>query len=133
MSMFLHWPFVAGYRINLPLFFMILEYTNLRPGTSKYVPVHVIKAIGRVEVWLHLLVTSVLDDGYFSASSPTRFVSAERAFLTNTNRGLCGTQGLSRRFGEQNCHFWESNHNPSVVQPVATYHIVNNLRMRSLF
>jgi hypothetical protein len=89
--------------------------------------------MGRVEVWLHLLVTSVLDEGYFSASSPTRFVSAEWAFLTNTNRGLCGTQGLSGRFGEQNCHCWESNRNSSVVQHVATYHIVNNLRMRSVF
>jgi len=46
---------------------------------KKVVPVHVMKAYGRVEAQLHSLLTSALDEGKWLSSRPGSFTSGKES------------------------------------------------------
>jgi hypothetical protein len=56
---------------------------------------------GKVNVWIHVFLNSVLGGGERSASRPGRFTTGERCPLCALDRKLSGPQNRTRRRGEE--------------------------------
>jgi hypothetical protein len=82
------------------------------------------KACGEVDIQTHILLTSALVGGEWSASRLDRFTPRERASGAHWIRRLGGPQSQSGRRGEQKilAPTGDSNSDPSAVQPVANHY-----------
>jgi hypothetical protein len=73
---------------------------------------YAMKAYGGVDVEIHDFLTSALVGGERSAWRPDRFTPRYPL-----DRKLGGPQNWSERRGENSRPYWDSNSDPSVVQP----------------
>jgi hypothetical protein len=74
-----------------------------------------------VDVEIHVPLTSTIAGGEWSASHPGRFTPGEKRSRYPLKRRLDGPPNRSGRRGEEKIidTTWDSNSDPSVVQPVA--------------
>jgi hypothetical protein len=70
------------------------------------------KMYGGMALYLHAFLTSVLDEGEWSASRPGRFITGETAPRYPLDRRLDGPQSLSGRDGGKNISGSAGNRTP---------------------
>jgi hypothetical protein len=82
---------------------------------------YAMKAYGGVDIWTQIFLTSALAGGEWSASRPGRFIPGERARGTHWIGGWADARaGLDGLENKISWTYWDSNSDPSVVQPVAS-------------
>jgi hypothetical protein len=81
------------------------------------------KAYEGVDVYIHIFLTSTLAGGEWSISCPCRFTPRERAPDTHWIGGWVDPRtGLDDLEKRRFLPYWDSNSDPSVVQPVASHY-----------
>jgi hypothetical protein len=79
------------------------------------------KAYGRVDVYIHIFLTSALVRGEWSTSRPGRFTFRERAPSTHWIGGWLDQEPVWKMWSREDSLFYgDSNSNPSVIQSVAS-------------
>jgi hypothetical protein len=74
-----------------------------------------------VDVLIHIFLTSTLDGGKWSASSPDCFTPGEKVPITHWIGGWVGPgTGLDDAEKRKFFTHWDSNSDPSIAQPVAS-------------
>ena len=101
------------------VYFFYLKDMLCGKGKGKVVSMHAMKAYWRVEVELHLFLTSTPDGGEWSTLRLGRFASGKSTRYP-LNRRLVGPQNKFGRFGVVKipCLCQLLNHDLSVVQPL---------------
>jgi hypothetical protein len=87
---------------------------------GKLIKLYTMKAYGRVNVYVHIFLTSALAVGEWSASHPRRFTRRGNSPWYPLDRRLSGPQSQTGRRGENSWHHQDLNSDPFVIQPITS-------------